>query len=63
LERLRCKYLAKIELINHQIKKSEANLLNNLSNKFSEAKPVELVDKKKRKAKESYYKRYCDRYL
>ena len=48
LERLRVKYLAKIELINHQIKRAEQNFLNNLSNEFSEAKPVELVVKKTR---------------
>ena len=48
LERLRVKYLAKIDLINHQIKRAEQNFLNNLSNEFSEAKPVELVVKKVR---------------
>ena len=48
LERLRVKYLAKIELINHQIKRAEQNFLNNLSNEFSEAKPLELVVKKVR---------------
>ena len=48
LERLRVKYLAKIDLINHQIKKSEENFLNNLSKEFSEAKPLELVVKKVR---------------
>ena len=48
LERLRVKYLAKVELINHQIKRAEQNFLNNLSNEFSEAKPVELVVKKVR---------------
>ena len=46
LERLRVKYLAKIELINCQIKKAEAHFLNNLSNEFYEAKPIELVVKK-----------------
>ena len=46
LERLRVKYLAKIELINHQIKRAEQNFLNNLSNELSEAKPVEFVVKK-----------------
>jgi len=48
LERLRVKYLAKIELINHQIKKSEENFLNNLSNEFKDATPIELVIKKNR---------------
>jgi len=46
LERLRVKYLAKIELINHQIKKAEANFLNNLSNEFKDATPVQLSVKK-----------------
>ena len=48
LERLRIKYLAKIELINHQIKRAEQNFLNNLSNEFKDAKPVEFVVKKTR---------------
>ena len=48
LERLRIKYLAKIELINHQIKRAEQNFLNNLSNEFKDAKPVEFVVKKVR---------------
>jgi len=48
LERLRVKYLAKIELINHQIKKAEQNFLNNLSNEFKDATPIELVVKKTR---------------
>ena len=46
LERLRVKYLAKIELIDLQIKKAEQHFLNNLSNEFYEAKPIELVVKK-----------------
>ena len=46
LERLRIKYLAKIELINLQIKKAEQNFLNNLSNELKDATPVELVVKK-----------------
>jgi len=48
LERLRCKYLAKIDLINHQIKKSENKLLSEITNEFSEAKPVEVIEKKQR---------------
>jgi hypothetical protein len=48
LERLRIKYLAKIELIGHQIKRAEQNFLNNLSNELKDATPIELVVKKVR---------------
>ena len=48
LERLRIKYLAKIEMINLQIKKAEANFSNNLSNEFYETKPIEFIVKKTR---------------
>jgi len=48
LERLRVKYLAKIELINHQIKRAEQNFLNNLSIEFTDATPIQLSVKKVR---------------
>jgi len=48
LERLRVKYLGKLEMIEKQIKKTEERLLSELSNELSEAQPIELIEKKQR---------------
>ena len=48
LERLRINYLGKLEMINKQIKKAEANFLNELSKEFEEAIPIDIVVKKPR---------------
>ena len=42
LEKMRLNYTAKLEVINLKIMKLESNIFNEISNEFSDAKPVKL---------------------